>query len=354
MASKRWVVVGGMAVAAVAIATYLSVRTPSSVTLTGIVTTDDIVVSPQVAGQISQLLVKEGDSVHQGQILAVLASGELAADRAFFARSEEGSAQQVQESEAALRYQEQETADQIHQADATLGGAVAQRDEAVANVANAKAILNRDEAMLRGGGISPQEADQARTAYAVARSRSDALDKQIEAAGAALSLARSAAQQVAMRRSGFENSRAQHEAAVAQTAKASVRLGYADLHAPVNGVVDVRAAHAGEVVSAGQPIVTLVNPDDLWVRADVEESYIDRVRIGDSLTVRLPSGETRRGSVFFRGVDAGFATQRDVSRTKRDIKTFEVRLRLDNRDRRLAVGMTAYVVLPLAPSAPSR
>ena len=138
MASKRWVVVGGMAVAAVAIATYLSVRTPSSVTLTGIVTTDDIVVSPQVAGQISQLLVKEGDSVHQGQILAVLASGELAADRAFFARSEEGSAQQVQESEAALRYQEQETADQIHQADATLGGAVAQRDEAVANVANAK------------------------------------------------------------------------------------------------------------------------------------------------------------------------------------------------------------------------
>ena len=76
--------------------------------------------------------------------------------------------------------------------------------------------------------------------------------------------------------------------------------------------------------------------------------------IGDSLTVRLPSGETRRGSVFFRGVDAGFATQRDVSRTKRDIKTFEVRLRVDNRDRRLAVGMTAYVVLPLAPSAPSR
>jgi len=38
---------------------------------------------------------------------------------------------------------------------------------------------------------------------------------------------------------------------------------------------------------------------------------------------------------------------RDVGRTKRDIKTFEVRLRVDNRDRRLAVGMTAYVLLPL-------
>jgi HlyD family secretion protein len=101
------------------------------------------------------------------------------------------------------------------------------------------------------------------------------------------------------------------------------------------------------VVTPGQAIVTVVNPDDLWVRVDVEETYIDRVRVGDTLTVRLPSGQEREGTVFFRGVDAGYATQRDVSRTKRDIKTFELRLRVDNGDRRLAVGMTAYVVLPL-------
>jgi HlyD family secretion protein len=95
-------------------------------------------------------------------------------------------------------------------------------------------------------------------------------------------------------------------------------------------------------------VLTLIDPDDLWVRADVEETYIDRVRNGDRLTVRLPSGDEREGTVFYRGVDAGFATQRDVSRTKRDIKTFEVRLRVDNRDRRLAVGMTAYVLLPVS------
>jgi HlyD family secretion protein len=83
------------------------------------------------------------------------------------------------------------------------------------------------------------------------------------------------------------------------------------------------------------------------VRADVEESYIDRLRIGDKMRVRLPSGAELDGTVFYRGADAAFATQRDVSRTKRDIKTFEVRLRVDNTDRRLAVGMTAYVLLPL-------
>jgi HlyD family secretion protein len=80
---------------------------------------------------------------------------------------------------------------------------------------------------------------------------------------------------------------------------------------------------------------------------DVEESYIDRVKLGDALTVRLPSGAERQGTVFYRAADAGFATQRDVSRMKRDIKTFEIRLRVDNRDRALAVGMTTYVLLRL-------
>ena len=116
---------------------------------------------------------------------------------------------------------------------------------------------------------------------------------------------------------------------------------------PIDGIVDVRAARPGEVVNAGQPVVTLINPDDLWIRADVEETYIDRARIGDTLTVRFPSGVERPGTVFYRAADASYATQRDVSRTKRDIKTFEVRLRVDNADRHLAVGMTAYVLLPV-------
>jgi multidrug resistance efflux pump len=172
------------------------------------------------------------------------------------------------------------------------------------------------------------------------------LDRQLDAQRAAVALARANAEQVAMRRSQLLSSQRQRAAAAAQQQKADVRLAYTEVHAPISGVVDVRVARAGEVVVPGQAIVTLINPDDLWVRADVEESFVDRARIGDTLTVRLPSGDERMGTVFYRSVDAGFATQRDVSRSKRDIKTFEVRLRVDNRDRALAVGMTAYVLLP--------
>jgi HlyD family secretion protein len=111
--------------------------------------------------------------------------------------------------------------------------------------------------------------------------------------------------------------------------------------------VDVRSALQGEVVNPGQGILTLIDPSNLWVRADVEESYIDSIRLGDKFTVRLPSGASREGIVFYRAVDADYATQRDVSRTKRDIKTFEVRLRCDNADGALAVGMTASVLFHL-------
>jgi HlyD family secretion protein len=169
-----------------------------------------------------------------------------------------------------------------------------------------------------------------------------------------VALARANADQVSVKRSQLQADVQQRAAADAQRTAADVRLAYTELRAPIEGFVDVRAARAGEVVTAGQPVLTLIDPDDLWVRADVEETYIDRVRLGEALTVRLPSGEERTGTVFYRGADAGFATQRDVSRTKRDIKTFEVRLRVDNRDRRLAVGMTAYVLFPLSGGAGRR
>jgi HlyD family secretion protein len=247
-----------------------------------------------------------------------------------------------------VRFEEQQMVDQVRQAEANVAAAAAQEVAARADLDNAQANLRRTQELARDNVVPAQQLDQARTGWEAAKARVDALHRQVEAQRAAVALARANAQQIAMRRSQLQTNEHQQAAADANRAKAGVRLAYTEIHAPIAGIVDVRAARPGEVLSPGQPIVTLVNPDDLWVRADVEESYIDHVRIGDRLTVRLPSGAERPGTVFFRGVDAGFATQRDVSRTKRDIKTFEIRLRVDNRDRRLAVGMTAYVLLPVS------
>jgi multidrug resistance efflux pump len=332
---------------AAALAYAYSALRPAALTLTGIVTTNDVIVSPQVAGQIRELLVKEGDVVKKDQLLATIIPDELKADTAYYAQNALGLGSQVRESEAALRFELSQMSNQTAQAESTLAATEAQMHAGVAEVEAAAATYTRMQDLARQKIASGQDLDQARAAWDAARAKLDALKKQVEAQRSAVAMARSGAEQVDVRRSQVQATQHQEAAAAAQHAKADVRLAYAEIHAPIDGLVDVRAARPGEYVTPGQPIVTVVNPDDFWVRADVEETYIERVRPGDVLTVRLPSGAERPGTVFYRAVDASFATQRDVSRTKRDIKTFEIRLRVDNKDRALALGMTAYVSLPV-------
>ena len=336
------IVVGG---AAGAYYTYR--QAPGPLILTGIVTTDDVIIGPQIGGQIAQLLVKEGDQVNRNQLIAIMTTDELQADRAYYEHTVESIQSQVGENEAALRYEQRQTEDQIQQAQAALETATAQKRQAEAELENARIVLDRTQKLSDQGVAAIQQFDQARTSYDAAKAKLDTAEKQIEVQRAALAVANANAEQVRVQQTRVRTAERQREAAAAQRKRADVRLAYSEVHAPVSGIVDVRASREGEVVNPGQPIVTLINPDDLWVRADIEETYIDRIRLGDQLKVRLPSGEERMGTVFYKAVDAGFATQRDVSRTKRDIKTFEVRLRVDNTDRRLAVGMTMYIELPV-------
>jgi HlyD family secretion protein len=329
---------------------YKAVTQPRPIVLTGIVTTNEVIASSQIQGQLAQVLVKEGDLVKPGQLLAVINPQELRADESYYLHSQRGTAAQVSEAEAALKFQEEQTRDQIKQAEAALAAAQAQTEEAKADLELNRLNYQRTKSLNDQKIVSEQSLDQARAAFEAQQAHVESLRKQAEAQRAAVALARSNVNQIAVRQNQVAAMQGQLAAAGAQKSKAQVRLDYTEIHAPIPGVIAVLAARQGEVVNIGQPIVSIVDPDDLWVRADVEETYIDRVRLGDRLTVRLPSGAERLGTVFYRGVDADYATQRDVSRTKRDIKTFELRLRVDNRDRRLWPGMTAFTTLP-APDA---
>ena len=286
---------------------YYFTLPPKALVLTGIVTTHDVAVAPQIGGRLVSLLVKEGDAVRKGQALAEIDPGELRAERAYYEHSAEGIASQVRESEAALRLQERQLTDQIKQAQAAVATSEAQRAAAAADVERAKVTVDRTRELFKQQLAPAQAMDEARTAYEASRARMDSASRQVDAATAALELARSNFEQVSVRRSQVQTSQHQLAAVGSQRDKADVRLAFANIVAPIDGIVDVEPARQGEVVNPGQTILTLIDQDDLWVRADVEESYIDRVRIGDTLTVRLPSGEECMGTVFYRRADASFA-----------------------------------------------
>ncbi|HET7842239.1 MAG TPA: efflux RND transporter periplasmic adaptor subunit [Candidatus Acidoferrales bacterium] len=347
MSRKAFGVILILVVAASVAVFYVTRLRSKGIVLTGIVTTDQVVVSSQIAGRLEKVAVKEGDNVSSGQLLALIAPKELMADQAYYASTMKSSSAQVAVAESALSYQELQTRDQIHQAEAALAATQAQQKQAAANLELARSDFNRTHGLYTQGIVSAQAEDQARTAMAASEANVESLRKQVQAAEAAVALARSNAEQVAMRQRQLAANRHQYDAAQAQDQAAQVRLGYTEIRSPINGLVAVRAALEGEVVNPGQAVVVLYDPDNLWVRADVEETSIDQIRVGDRFEVRFPSGLEETGTVYFRGVDTDYATQRDVSRTKRDIKTFEVRLRVDNRARKLAPGLTAFVTVPV-------
>src|ERR1035438_2950104 len=81
---------------------YKAVTRPKPLILTGLVTTNDVVASSQIQGQLAQVLVKEGDTVKAGQLLALIEPQELRADQSYYVHSERGTASQVVEAQAAL------------------------------------------------------------------------------------------------------------------------------------------------------------------------------------------------------------------------------------------------------------
>lgn len=353
--NKRKIIPFGTATVVIVIVVFvlLATRQPHTLALTGMVTTDEVIVASEIQGRLQNVFVQEGDSVTNGEVIARLRQQTEAADLAYYASSEKQSASQVTQAEATLKFQQAQTSNQIAQAEANLAAAEAQTSQAVADLENARLTFERAQRLNRTGVESQETLDRARTAFDAAQARLHATEKQAEAAQTAVGLARANAELIGAQKAALDASIHKAAAATAQIEKAKAQLAYTEIRAPLDGIVDTRAALPGEVVGPGKAIVTLIDPDNLWVRADLEETYIERVHLGDRLEIRLPSGDVREGTVFYRSVDADYATQRDVGRTKRDIKTFEIRLRCDNKDRSLAVGMTATVLLPVKRNTPA-
>ena len=220
--------------------------------LTGIVTTNDVIVSPQIAGQIAQLLVKEGDQVKNGQLLAVIAPDELQADTAYYAQNAEGLSSQVRESRGrapATAAADRRIRSRQAEVDAR-SRREAQVKAATADLENARARLTRARSSWRSRASRPRRSSTRRARRTTPRRRKlDSLEKQVDAQRSAVALARANAEQVAARRSQLETSQHMQAAAAAQRTKADVRLRYTEIHAPIDGIVDVRAARVGRSTS---------------------------------------------------------------------------------------------------------
>jgi HlyD family secretion protein len=323
-------------------------RRSGDLQLIGTVDANEVIVSSRIPGRIQTLTVEEGQDVTQGQLIAVIESQDLQAALEAAEATAASQRSKLNSTEDTERQNRGETTSGVVSAEAQVKAAESALVQAQANYEHQQADTSRAVALASQGIMSQQTRDEQVTALAAAKAAVDMARENLAAAQANLHqalahelMADASARTVDQTRADAANARALAE-------EARVEEGYSQIVSPINGKVAVWAARQGEVVTAGTPIVTITDLSQTWVYAPLPETQADAVQLGDSLRVVMPSGATVWGKVIAKSAEGDFATQRDVSSMKRDIKTMQLKLLIPNEGEKFVPGMTAEVYIPKA------
>jgi multidrug resistance efflux pump len=286
--------------------------------------------------------------VKSGELIAVIESQDLTAAMKAAeatAASERWKLNSTVETEQQNRG---ETTSATVSAEAQVKTAEANLAQAKAQYEHQQADTSRAVALAQQGIVSAQSRDEEVTSLQAAKAAVDAAQQNLAAAHANLRQAHAHELLADVSAETVDQTRAEAANARALAQEARVEEGYADVMSPITGKVDVWAARQGEVVAAGTPIVTIMDLTQTWVYAPLPETQADSVQLGDTLRVVMPSGETVYGKIIAKSAEGDFATQRDVSSMKRDIKTIQLKLLIPNPGEKFVPGMTAEVYVPKA------
>ena len=323
-------------------------RRTGDLQLIGTVDANEILVSSKIPGRIQTLTVGEGDTVKAGQLIAVIESEDLQAARKAAEATASSQQSKLGETVETERQTRGETGSAAGNAEALLSSAKASLEQAQANYEHQQADTKRTVALAQQGIMSEQAKDDAVTSLQADKAAVDAAKENVAAAEASLRQARAHELLTAVAARTVDSTRGEVENARALAEQAKVELGYSQVFAPVGGKINVRAARQGEVVATGATIVTIMDLTQTWIYAPLPETQADAVQLGDSLRVVMPSGATIQGKVISKSAEADFATQRDVNSRKRDIRTVQLKLLIDNPGEEFVPGMTAEVYVPKA------
>jgi HlyD family secretion protein len=273
----------------------------------------------KLPGRIAAVVPAVGAGVAVGDVLARLEVSELEAQRAAADAQIATARAQLEELERGARPEER----------AQLRAAL---DGAQQVVEDAERDLQRAERLEAAGAVSRQTLDKARTAHEVAVTQARQAQAQYSAVERGVRAERIAA------------GRAQVAAARAARAQVDATIANAVVAAPFAGVVTIRHREPGEVVAAGQPVLTVMNPADRWVRIYVREDRIGQVALGQPARITSDSHPDRT----FEGHVVHIASEAEF--TPRNVQTAEERVKLVYAVRVQIVGDAALALKPGVPA----
>lgn len=372
-----------------------------------------ITVSSQVAGRLLRVTVEDGQPIKKGELLAqvqpdayqaavALREAALEAVKSQLTSAEtdlelgreltEGhierseavlgaSRSQLTEAERAVDLEAQRIKASLREKEAAVEEARAQLHGAKANLDKAAADLERAKQLFQEGIIATEQREREASLHDQARARYESSQEALNKNLALLELARAESRRVQllldnvrtqrrkvresealktlavaerqrgdMRASVVKNLRARVKEAEAQLTLDRIRLEETRILSPIDGVVSQVIADAGERVQPGQPIAIVNDPQDVWVEANIEETEIRDIRVGQPVTVDVDAypRQTFQGKVWqigaatrseFAIIPAGSASAHFIKVTQR----LPVKIALDNRAGLLKPGMMVVV-----------
>lgn len=298
--------------------------------LSGNIEAHESLVSFKVQGRVVELPVEEGQQVEQGALLARLED----ADRLQRVRIDEANVG-VRESNLALvlagtRDQEKNALQQ------SVLDAQAELEQRKTDADRAQKLYAKDE-------ISAQERDLAATALKRAQATYQSAQERYSQA------------QEGSRKEDISIAHANLKQAQANLGLSRVDLGYTVLRSPISGVITVRQAELGEVVSPGSPVVTLADLDHVWLRAYIAEPDLGRIRLGQPAVIVTDSnpGKQYHGRISFISSSAEFTPKSVQTYKERVTLVYRIKIDVDNPDHELNPGMPADARIDLSPASQS-
>ena len=275
-------------------------------------------VGANAMGRIVRLLVKEGDHVKRGQVVAQLENVQSAADVAAMRAGLATNQTDAVAAEAALKTDQ------------------AQLNSSIADAARAKLDYDRAEKLYADKLIPKSDYDTKKAAYEVAA----ATINQNQA-------------RVAQAQAELDSSRGKINQAKANLTRASDVLGKTTYTAPFDGVVTNLPVREGETVvtgiqnSPGSTLMTIADLSVITAEVHVDETDIVNVKLGQSADVTIDAlpGKTFKGTVSQIGDNAiirssGLATSQSTS-SSQEAKDFKVIVTLKDPPQNLRPGLSA-------------
>ena len=233
---------------------------------------DQASIMSKISAPVQKFMVNRGDHVKAGQLVATLESGDLAA--AF-----EETQSQYRQAQSGLNLAKATVPEEVTKAQSDVEAGQQTFDAA-------QRALEARQKLLDQGAIARKGVDDAQVTFAQAKS-------QLEAAKEHLRTLQSVGTEEQVK-----TAKAQEDAARAHMQAAAAQVGYAKIHSPINGVVADRPLYAGEMASAGTPLITVMDISRIVARVNVPQAQATAVKIGQPATItETDNGEKLEGKV---------------------------------------------------------